>query len=177
MLNCAFSHEVRAKGSKGQVWMKAALRFVSNMLRNEAGLGKRPLNPFQIVPFRIFKWRQLRYLDGFRAEHLFLPLVREVSSHTPKINCAEYLQHGSDMKKWNNLPAFLPSLFVCLSMPTMVWGHILLPLLQSVETRACKLMLLWANSQKPNRFLYRTGLLHQFFQISYALSLASATDM
>lgn len=93
MLNCAFSHAVRAKQSKGQVWMKVALWFVSNMQRNKAGLGKRPLSPFQIVPFRIFKCRRLRYLDGFRAEHLLLPLVREVSSCILKPNHAAKFRH------------------------------------------------------------------------------------
>lgn len=161
------------KNQSGWKWLYGSF---SNMWRNKAGLGKRPLNLFQIVPCRIFKWRQLRYLDGFRAEHLFLPLVREASSHTPKTNHAEYLQHSAAMKKWNNLPAFLPSLSVCLFMPTVVWGCILLPLLQRVETRACKLILLCANHRNPKRFLYRTGLLHWFFQLLHALSLAAVKD-
>lgn len=121
--------------------------------------GRTPTRPLiQSIPdcsLQDFQVKTGVWMDSELSAYFF-SLVREISSCTLETSHTEYLHCISDIRKWNDLPRLF---ILCLPVSPAVWGCNLLPLLQGLETKACRWLLLWANNQKSNGLLYRAGCL------------------
>lgn len=99
-----------------------------------------------------------RCLDGFRAEWLISSLLRERLVAVPLRQATQSICSASQTSE-DEIIYHVFLFYACLPVPPVVWGCNLLRRLQGLETKACGWLLLWANNQKSNGLLYRTGCL------------------
>lgn len=132
MLNCAFSHDARAKGSKRQVWMKV-VHFQHAEEWGRTWKGHWVYS--RLFPSECSSEDSLGIWMGSDLSTYFFLLGERLVAMPPRQTVQSIC---STAQTWKIEIIYLPFCphSVCLSMPAVVWGCILLPCPQRVETKA-----------------------------------------